>query len=437
MKNADGKVTDISSFEEELLNKLKGKSETNKVNPSLDKNDLVDFEEQLKESITNSPQQQTTPVQPQNKTIKVKKNLVISFVSDSTGCGHIRNVFPFTFLNSIFGKSQQFLAVISPFFIVQPDFLGRARTLFFQRQMSEQHLQAIIQYKKMQGQYRYRMVWDMDDFIWGLNEEQGGTRHDGVPSYNFGAKSITKSIKKSSVEVMKLMDVCTFSTQFLADYAKNVLKIPGQCVVVNNVLPKYFWGDQERDDITETIKKPRVLYVGSPTHYNNERKMLGDFNNSWRDWIIKSVKEDKITFIVLGGCPWFLEPIKDKIEFHDWVDSFGYHLLVKKMKADIGIGPLVPNNFNHSKSDIKYLEHIAIGSPFIGSVFTNGKPSPYDVCELTQPDDCTTEDIQKMVDDVCQVKKFNEIKNKQYKWMSDNNRWMESAGYVNLMTSIF
>ena len=38
------------------------------------------------------------------KTMKVKKNIMLGFKSDETGCGHIRTIFPFNYLNAVFGK---------------------------------------------------------------------------------------------------------------------------------------------------------------------------------------------------------------------------------------------------------------------------------------------------------------------------------------------
>ena len=51
--------------------------------------------------------------------VKIQKNLVLSFPSDSTGCGHIRNVFPMTYLNATFGKSGRFNLLTTPIMIFQ------------------------------------------------------------------------------------------------------------------------------------------------------------------------------------------------------------------------------------------------------------------------------------------------------------------------------
>ena len=130
-------------------------------------------------------------------------------------------------------------------------------------------------------------------------------------------------------------------------YIENELKITVPITVVPNAVPMYFWGNKKKSPKKNPIKKPRIVYTGSPTHYSNQEKLLGDFENSWKDFVIKNVLEDKIQFICMGDLPWFFEGIKDKIGIIPWVNSYQYHLAVKDVNADFAIGPLVKNNFNY------------------------------------------------------------------------------------------
>jgi hypothetical protein len=369
--------------------------------------------------------------------VKVKKNIVLSFMSDSSGCGHIRNVFWLTYLNSVFGKTGQMNMILSPTFIYQNDILARARSLFFQRQMTPDHLKVIKQYKQHQAQFKYKMIWEMDDHIHGFNENQDGNVEDGVPSYNFGSKGISIEIKEASVEIMKLMDLVIVSTTFLKDYYQNELGIKTPITVVPNCVPKYFWGYKRKDDITETIKKPKVIYTGSPTHYSNGEKLLGDWDNAWKEWVLKAVKNDEIEFAVFGGLPWFLEPIKDKIKVHGWVNSYQYPNVVRAENADFGIMPLVRNNFNRAKSDLKFLEHSADGSLAIGTTFTDGSSSPYDHCFLTLPEDCTVEDIDVLIKKHCEPNNFNRVRRLQYEKMENEGRYLESKQYIDRLINVF
>lgn len=408
--------------------------------------DMKEFESQLKN--INSTTKQELINETETKTLTVTKNLVLAFPTDYSGCGHIRVVFPLNYVNSVFGRDGKLQISISSLNTFQPDHLARARTLFFQRYLSPKQVDILKQYKKLQPKYKYKMIWEIDDYLWGYNETQkGGNIEDGVPSYNFGSQRITDEIKKASVEAMNLVDVVVVSTEFLKYYVKDVLKVTAEVIVMPNAVAQYLWGVFKKPDIKERLVKPRVIYTGSPTHYLNPIKdkntdkfifepKLGDWNNAWKDWVIKSVKEDKIDFIVLGGLPWFFDEIKDKITVHNFIDSYRYHTLVKMQVADIGIMPLVPNNFNRGKSDIKAIEHYADGVPCIGSVFEGEWKGPYENNPLTLPTNCTVEDIDKLFNELCEPEMYNRIKNEQYKKLYTEGRWIESAEYVNKWTRL-
>ena len=273
------------------------------------------------------------------KLVKIEKNLILNYNSDASGCGHIRSLFPMNYLNSLFAKGGKLLTLPSMELFFQDNLLIKSRSLYFQRHMSPNHKRYIEGYKANQAKFQYKMIWDMDDMIWGLNEEQGGSKQHGVPVYNFGAKSITPEIKQSSVEIMNMMDLVSVSTPFLKEYAEKELGVTAPISVMQNSVPMFFWGNTPIPDQTEDIKKPRVIYTGSPTHYCNIRKLHGDWDNAWLEWVKKAVRNDEIEFIVMGGLPWFLEDIKDKIEIIEWVNSYNYHLAVKGANADIGIMP--------------------------------------------------------------------------------------------------
>jgi len=389
-----------------------------------------------KKSIDEIKDKKVEVVRSQNTSnyVSVKKNILLSYVSDATGCGHIRNIFPMTYLNAIFGKEQQVMPIISPIFIWQEDILARTKSILFQRQMAPEHYNLILRYKELQPKYGFKMVYDIDDFIWGHNEKQGGDKEDGVPSYNFGWHGITEPVKKYSVEIMKLMDKITVTSEYLRFYINKVLDVNVPVEIVPNAIPMYFWGNTKRKQIKKPITKPRIVYTGSPTHYSNQERLLGDFENAFKEFIIKNVLENKIEFVVMGDCPWFFEGIKDKIQVIGWLNSYQYHLGVKAINADFAIGPLVRNNFNYSKSYIKYQEMCAIGIPFIGSVFTNGKPSPYDICELKVTDNCKVEDIEKIVFNLSNnIDEYNNVMKKQYDWMDRSGGYLESPKYVQML----
>lgn len=426
----ENKATSLDDFENQLKQNINDGASS-----------LSDFENQLKQNMngvdqTTSPMGQAGQVNPNKQTIKVQKNIVLSFPSDFTGCGHIRNIFPMNYLTNLYGKQGSLLCMIAPFYIRQVDVLARSRSLFFQRQMNEPQFKIVQNYKNLQKDLKYKMVWDLDDNILGLNEKQGGDKDSGVPSYNFGYRNIDDGVRKFAPKIADLMDTCCFSTEYLKNIFVNA-GIQSNCVVVPNSVPKFFWGGIKRPDKKQRIEKPRVLITSSPTHYSNHEKKKGDFDNAWLPWLIDSVKKDRIKLTVMGGLPFFLEKIKRKIKVINWVSSFDYHTYVKNQRADIIIGPLVCNEFNRAKSDIKYVEACACSAPFIGTVFNgDDNPSPYDNCLLKVNEHCTVDDIEEIVEKLRDPVFHNKIKNEQFDMLDREGRWTESKQYIEKWLSI-
>jgi hypothetical protein len=365
----------------------------------------------------------------------VNKNLILNLISDYAGQGTIRNLWPFQVINSIYAQKQQLINNWLHFFPDSPHVLSSAKTLYFQRQMAPQQLLAIQHYKQNQPQFGYRMVWDMDDMVWGFNEKQGGNKEEGIPSYNGSWPNITTEMKNTSIDIMKLMDVCILSTQYLADYVEREFGIENT-VVIPNTVPKAYWGEHNRTPIKSSIKKPKIVYTGSPTHYSNQDKLLGDWDNPWKDYIINKVNADEIEFTVFGGLPWFFEEIKDKITVVNWIPIFNLHQEIQKGNFDFCVNPLVRNDFNYGKSDLKQVECSAAGIACVGTVFTNDKPSPYDNAYITAPDDITEEGIDALIKKYSKPKAFNEVIEKQTKWIEEEGRWTESPKFINNLVKI-
>ena len=378
-----------------------------------------------------NPNKPFEPSTQEGQIMKVQKNLVISYVSDSTGCGHIRNIFPMTYLNSIFGKTGRFNILISPVMLFQHDILIRTRSIFFQRTMAPGQMQAIKMYKNNQQKYGYKMIYDIDDFIWDGPEEG-----ESITDYNFGKQGISPDVQKSSLDIMNEMDIVCVSTDFLGQYIKDHGVTKPQIITVYNAVPQYFWGPHRKKGIKEKLNKPRVIYTGSPTHYNNQTRLKGDWDNAWTEWVIRNVEDKKIEFCCMGGLPFFFEGIKNKIKIIDWVNSYQYHLPIKDFRADIGIAPLVPNYFNYSKSDIKHIEYCSLGILSIGTVFTNGKPSPYDNNLLKVTNSCSVQDINNIIDEYTEPENYNRIIKQQYEMLDKTGRWLESEKYVKMLTDI-
>lgn len=366
--------------------------------------------------------------------IRIPKHIVISYISDITGCGHIRNIFPMNYMNAVFGRSGGFNLLLSPpgAFILQPEILQRTRAIFFQRVMDPRQIPLIQHYKNLQSKYKFKMIYDIDDFIWS-----GNNVDENIPDYNFGKKTITLDVQNACVTIMKLMDIVCVSTDFLGECIASKGIPKNKIQVIHNTISQFFWGNNKKEPIKLKLIRPKVIWSASPTHWSDEKKMAGDMDNSWREWVIKSVNENKIDFYQMGGnCPWFFESIKNNITVIPWLNSYQYHLAIKNINPDFGIAPLVPNYFNYSKSCIKYQEYCAVGAVGIGTYFTNNKPSPYDVCKVKVPDNITVDEIEQLFDRITEPDEYNKILYEQYNQLINEDWYTESSGYINKFLKI-
>ena len=423
--------------------------ETNELNQSvLPTSNMEFFKKQVENVNENFRQEQ----QYEKNVEQIKKNLVLSYVSDASGCGHIRNIFPMTYINACFGKSGEIVPLIAPFYLYQHDMLIRTRAIWFQRQMSEDNIPKVQQYKEMQKKYRYKMIWEIDDFIW-----EGPDKGECIPEYNYASVKLPASNRQASIKIANMMDVVVVSTEFLKVYlSTHGVNVP--IVVLPNAIMKAFWGGlPNRKPIKESLKKPRVICTDSPTHYCNRRKLMGDWDNAWREWVIKNVVDNKIEFLIMGGVPFFFEGIKNKANFHhiDWLSSYQYHVPFQRFRPDFGLAPLVYNHFNMAKSDLKMIEYSAAGCVALGTVWNNPaplqwqekigmktfQPSPYDDLPVHKyvkfHDDITLEQFDENFSKLCQPEVFNDVIKLQYEMLNKGGRWLEDSKWLNQMLELF
>lgn len=141
--------------------------------------------------------------------------------------------------------------------------------------------------------------------------------------------------------------------------------------MIPNHLPKFIWGDVRPKHLRQphTLKdKPRIGWAGSENHFINPLSTEykrgirgGDFSNKIIDFIHKTT--DKYTWVISGALPIELRDIKDKIEFHPWVNIFAYPNHFKSLDLDIGMALLMPCKFNDSKclvGNTKVISNIGI-----------------------------------------------------------------------------
>lgn len=286
----------------------------------------------------------------------MKKNIpnVIQYNSDYHGCGFWRLLWPQLVLN------MRELAGVSHTQVYIRDFVhyAKADVIHMQRQGRANQVSFFKKLHHIRERMQFRMIYEADDILFG---------HE-IPEYNFAKKDIEETNDPSAIrETIELCDEMTVSTPYLRDY---YLKHTNQKKI--SVIPNYpplFWLSQyyseERllSNYRQFKNRPRILYSGSPSHFNQEGS-IDDFTHVV-DAIIAT--KDEFKWIFVGGLPKALEPfiLTGEMEHHPWQTIEMLPRFLTMLRPCMMFAPLRENTFNMAKSDIKFLEAGGVGLPVV------------------------------------------------------------------------
>lgn len=114
----------------------------------------------------------------------------------------------------------------------------------------------------------------------------------------------------------------------------------------------------------EFVKKDiRIGYQGGSSHYEDLYMIHGVLRR-----VLEKFPSAKLVYWgdmrfhgLFKGIP------KDRIEWHSWVAHNAYPYKLSTLNLDIGLCPVVDNQFNKNKSAIKYFEYTAVGAATVAS----------------------------------------------------------------------
>lgn len=333
---------------------------------------------------------------------------VLFITGGNDGCGYYRI---YQIFNMLAMTDQNY---ITPMFIGTANLTPiKTDVIFTQRVVSEKGFKQVMEYKEKNPGTKF--IIDYDDIVWSK---------DKLHKYNvflnkYDVQKNYESMKKYLPEVADHVTVsCEYLKNNISEFfdkdkitvLPNLLSIKDWCFDKTVMLPK--------DDI--------FFYAGSTSHYNNEKKQYGDFDIPLANFLNKQ----KVLFMG-GESPWFITPY----EKFDWCNLHMYSkaLWQNTRYCKFTLAPLVENEFNKCKSDLKLMESAAIGRVCLVSDFPD---SPYSNAHPLQkiPANSSIKDIQNIVENA--KLHYKEILDHQYSLL--NNRWLDynMTDYITLFYNV-
>ena len=279
----------------------------------------------------------------------------INYLADYSGCGHWRILWPEQIINAEGrGCSSSLTAMV-----FDPRWYEGVKCVKVQRQASTAQKQFIGFLKEVQKQHNFKIIYEVDDVVF----------REDIPDYNkFKFAFDNDEIRQNCIDIINMCDEVTVTCDFMRDlYRERTGK--QEITVIPNFVPNFWMGhlfDRKRvyDGYERNKRKPRILYTGSGAHYDVDNKVGGkdDFEQ-----LVKFVADTrhKYQWVFMGSFPPPLMPYiqSREIEFHPWQNLMQYPQAIVGLDIQLMIAPLQDNNFNKSKSDIKFVEAATLGIP--------------------------------------------------------------------------
>lgn len=284
---------------------------------------------------------------------KKKGNNYLNFVADRGGCGQWRIGWHELHINmNNIGESTSLTKMI-----FNKEWFRDIKTVKLQRQASTPQKQFFEFLKSIQEEMDFKIIYEVDDVVF----------HEEIPDYNSGKHAFNDDeIRQNCVDMMRMADEVTVTCKFMRDL---FIEKTGQqkISVIPNFPPEWWIGNnynhyQITKNFEKNRKKPRILYSGSGAHFDMKNGQPDDFTH-----VLKFIIDNRVKyqFIFIGAYPPQLHPyIQNKeIEFHPWQTLTNYPKFIAGLNPQLTLAPLMDNNFNKSKSDIKYIESACLGIP--------------------------------------------------------------------------
>jgi glycosyltransferase involved in cell wall biosynthesis len=275
-----------------------------------------------------------------------KKKRGILMLKETSGCGWWRMVHPANHMN----LPGHFVDICAS--AVEFDQLIEYDIIYVQRLFEWEDFYTLQKLKKA-GK---RIIYDMDDDFFQF------------PDHNPGAKIVGKDQQFAARECLRIADVVTTTTPFLAQRIRAELEEDGPAkeirVIPNALDPTEPW--LPTDQTGSPDGNLRIFWQGSATHALDWHECINAIDTMMTEFT-------NLRLVILGFLPPVLQervntPLyQGRIEFMPMQNTETYFQIIKHIRADAGIAPLSNEPFNLSKSPIKVIENALIGMPTVAS----------------------------------------------------------------------
>lgn len=199
-------------------------------------------------------------------------------------------------------------------------------------------------YGDMRAKYKKPFLVEIDDYI--IN----------VPKINMGSTQYYpgSGMVQIALQQMRQSDGIIVSTPYLGELYR---EFNPSIYVMENGIDFSLWGSFSPNPHREEV---RIGWAGGASH-NQDLASVKDVIH----YILNKYENTK--FYCIHGCPDFFKnhpKIVNVLEFRP-IDKYPEWL--KSFNLDIGIAPLIDNNFNRGKSNLRWLEYSAMGIPTVAS----------------------------------------------------------------------
>lgn len=297
--------------------------------------------------------------------------------SGYSGCRYYRVSKPAFCLNWM-EPGPGFFCLETPSPLMEPGILSATRAIVLKSCAGWQGLELVKQLKAAQAKFGFRIVNDLDDvpFYTEGSHREGDSDFDAINTKTWDDKH-----NNSTIEAFKLCDLITTTMPYLAS---KFYDIGAKVKIIPNAVSRGEFNLPRREPLKEDLKQLHLVLTQCPQHYHpahrNENgedvpEQLGDYASAeWKEWVIKHVTDGDLRVTQMGNPTPLWAPIQDKVQSVPWVQPHRYAGLLCRLRPDLIIAPLVPNEVNRSRSDLRYVEACVCSSAFLGSIFPD---SPY------------------------------------------------------------